>query len=282
MYRVEFVDHCVLLSRWLAGHPEALLTVLPMGLLLISATRSVRTAREQVRNTRRLLRDLGPSVLPTARLVAMGHRLGIHDRLDVVDNPVPAVFCHRLWKPRVCVTTRLLDLLDDEELGAVLIHERHHIFRHDPARLVAARMILACTGFLPGARAIYHQFYTASELAADAAAAELPGGRLALASAMLKLVRMQRTLLADGAAVSALSTVPSRVEALLSPAPEPTRVPWFSVAETTAALVLVVVLMSAPVVLAARPEVIAMHPCATAVEPPPAPVNGPDAARGGP
>jgi beta-lactamase regulating signal transducer with metallopeptidase domain len=248
------------MTQWLADHPEVALTLVPMLLLPVSALSAAVTLRRQLRGTRQLTTGLG-SAATDARTVEVAERLGVRDRLDVVDSTVPLIFCHNILRPRICLTTRLLELLDDEELAAVLLHERHHLVRRDPARLLIARMVLAGTAYLPGASTVFHHFYASSEIAADTAA--LPGGRLALASAMVKLARAQSGLLTDNRALSALSTVPNRIEALLAPAPPPPSLPWSSLVKTLGALVLLVSIVSAPVAMGARPEVAAMHPCST-------------------
>lgn len=282
MYRIEFIDHCASIYEWLVGHPEALLTAVPIGLVFAFTTRALRAIGEQIRHTRRLRRDLGQIVPLPPRFSALMQRLGIAARLDVVEAAVSAVFCHRVWQPRICVTTAVLTLLDADELAAVLLHERHHLRRRDPARLALARTVLAGTGFLPGAGAIYERYFEASELAADAAALQLPGGRLALANAMLKLARSQAKLLVDASVVCSASTVPSRVAALLAAAPPASPMPWAALVQASATLMVLVALMSAPLALATRPEAGARHPCAALGAPPAsAPVIGPGTVESG-
>ena len=97
----------------------------------------------------------------------------------------PHAFCIGLLRPRVYVSRAVLDLLDDDELDAVLAHEAHHAQRRDPLRLLVARALGDGLFFLPLVRRLAERYAALAELAADEAAASGRGGRRALASAML-------------------------------------------------------------------------------------------------
>jgi Zn-dependent protease with chaperone function len=137
----------------------------------------------QVWRTARALRGLGGAAGPSVRLPAAQ---GL--RPAVVDDPHPWAVTHGLWRPRVAISTGLLALLGPQELEAVLAHERHHVLRRDPLRLLLARAALAALLWTPGGRALLHTFTEASELAADAFAMEQVGPRT-LASALHKIAR---------------------------------------------------------------------------------------------
>lgn len=260
-YRNGFRDHCVDLAQWLAHHPEIALVALPLGLLVAFAMCALRRGYIQIRHTRQLMRVLRAVRPLPASVAAPALQLGIQADLDVVDHPVPAAFCHGLLRPRICLTVGLLDLLDADELLAVLLHERHHMRRRDPVRLFLVRALLAGIGFLPGAQIIYDRYLAVSELAADEAASAMPGGRLALASSILKMTRAYRSLLSDDAAISALSTVSGRVEALMAPEFQPRWLPVGAMVRLMAGLALLVTGLAAPVALVGYPEPASLHGC---------------------
>src|SRR2546421_8523116 len=56
---------------------------------------------------------------------------------------------HGLRRPRILLSTGLVEALDAAELTAVLVHERHHLWRWDPLRLLAARLLAGYGWFLP-------------------------------------------------------------------------------------------------------------------------------------
>lgn len=106
-------------------------------------------------------------------------------RLFLVDDDRPQAFCAGLVRPRVYVSTAALVALDDDELRAVLAHERHHQCRRDPLRLLVVRALGDALFFMPVLRRLRERYAILAELAADEAAVSAAGSRSALASALL-------------------------------------------------------------------------------------------------
>lgn len=124
----------------------------------------------------------------------MTHSLQIIGRLPgqpsvlLVDAGEPVAFCAGWLRPRVYMSTGVLDRLSECELRAVLAHERQHRALRDPLRLAVGRVLCQALFFLPVLNALHSDYAEAAELTADAAAlVELNGARAALASAMLTL-----------------------------------------------------------------------------------------------
>lgn len=109
------------------------------------------------------------------------------DRMRVffVDDDRPQAFCAGLVRPRVYVSTAALVALDDDELRAVLAHERHHQRRRDPLRLLVVQALGDALFFMPVLRRLRERYAILAELAADEAAVSAAGSRSALASALL-------------------------------------------------------------------------------------------------
>jgi hypothetical protein len=149
------------------------LAVLGGAVLLVTA----RTAWRQVRATRRMTRSL-----PVIR------RLAEQPSVLVVDTSAPVAFCAGWLRPRVYVSTGVLDRLSEPELRAVLAHEGQHGALRDPLRLAVGRVLAQALFFLPVLSALHSDYADAAELTADAAAlVALDGAGGALASAMLTL-----------------------------------------------------------------------------------------------
>ncbi len=168
------------------------LAVLGGAVLLVTA----RAAWRQVQATRRMTRSL-----PVIR------RLAGQPSVLLVAADAPVAFCAGWLRPRVYVSTGVLDRLSDRELQAVLAHERQHRALRDPLRLAVGRVLCQALFFLPVIGALHSDYADAAELTADAAAlVALDGAGGALASAML-------TLGAAGDGEVAISS--RRVDALL-------------------------------------------------------------------
>jgi Zn-dependent protease with chaperone function len=115
--------------------------------------------------------------------------LGLATRLDVVAGEDAFAVTYGLIRPRILVSTGLTVALTPAEIGAVLAHEREHLRRRDPLRLLAARLFAAWGWYLPAAGWLARRAALRRELAADRAAAGFIG-RAVLAGALLKLAAM--------------------------------------------------------------------------------------------
>lgn len=87
-------------------------------------------------------------------------------------------------RPRIYISSALVDLLDERELRCVLAHERHHAQRHDPLRRALVQAVCDGFWFIPALRKTARAHATVSELAADAVAMRQTGPQ-PLASALL-------------------------------------------------------------------------------------------------
>lgn len=99
----------------------------------------------------------------------------------------PFAFCYGLWRPRIVVSTRLVEILPDSALSAVLLHETWHCHRRDPLRLWLIDGLCAMFFFLPVLREWRAGVQLSIELAADRFAIEKVG-RVSLAEALWVLL----------------------------------------------------------------------------------------------
>lgn len=106
-------------------------------------------------------------------------------RVFLIDDERPQAFCARSLRPRIYLSTGALIVLDDDELRAVIAHERHHQQRRDPLRVLIAHALGDALFFLPVLRRLRRRYAALAELAADEAAVAAVGSRSVLASALL-------------------------------------------------------------------------------------------------
>ena len=153
--------------------------------------------------TRRFNRRVQRSALPLpTRLLRIGTDLGIGDQLTYLPWEKPAACCYGFIRPRIAVTAALARQLDDEELLAVLAHERQHLLRRDPLRYLVLHALTAAACIFPVAPALRRRQEARIELAADRAAlAVAPRG--ALAGAMLAVLDVPPVPVAGTAWLSA-------------------------------------------------------------------------------
>jgi Zn-dependent protease with chaperone function len=198
---------------WLASEPyefTAVTAVAGSGLLALAGALRVAwpTARGH-RALRRLLRTAARPLPAPVRVAAS--RLGIADGVEVVAVGEAFAVTHGLIRPRILLSTGLVDALDVAELAAVLVHERHHLMRRDPLLLLAARLLAGYAWFLPLLRWWAQRLALQRELAADRAATT-SAGVAAVAGALLKLADLPTP--AAVAAVNPMGNLPDRIAQL--------------------------------------------------------------------
>lgn len=189
---------------------------------LVMALRGLRRAIAQLDRTCQAIRYLVllPKQPAAPVVAALAHKLDIQARLDVVISTSAEAFCYGLLRPRICVTTGLLHLLSLDELEAVLRHERHHLRRRDPLRVLVWTAIDGGCWWNKGRG---EQARLRRELAADRAVIAA-GGRAALAGALLKLLACSGESLAAGdLAIGGLSVTDARIDQLLGAGQRPPR-----------------------------------------------------------
>jgi hypothetical protein len=134
----------------------------------------------------------------------------------VVDSPGTIACCIGLWRPQILVSQGVLDILEADELAAVLAHERAHAVRRDNLQ----RFILhAATRFWPARirERIRAQHAVDAEQACDRMAERVTGSRDAVASA-IRILAAALPGLQPGRGLAFGSSSPSaRLDALQQP-----------------------------------------------------------------
>jgi Zn-dependent protease with chaperone function len=110
----------------------------------------------------------------------------------VVDDVVPFAFCRGVLRPHIYLSTGLENLLNAEELNAVLAHEKVHARRRDPLRVLVAHVVAAALFPVPLSRLLRDRYLAWLEISADR---EVIGksGPGPLAGALLKLIQYSPT-----------------------------------------------------------------------------------------
>lgn len=117
---------------------------------------------------------------------------GLPIGVQVIRSPVPVAALVGIVRPRVILSTTLLELLPPDELLAVLQHEAAHHTRRDLLTEACIELLAAC--HLPLLGGLLKTTYRdAVELACDARAAAHLGSGLPGASALLRLHRWALT-----------------------------------------------------------------------------------------
>ncbi|WP_307195542.1 M56 family metallopeptidase [Neobacillus niacini] len=115
--------------------------------------------------------------------------LGDNHRLTIVKSEQSLAFTMGIRSPSIVLSTALIDLLEDEELKAVIEHERFHQNNRDPFLIFILQIIAQSLWFIPLTKWCYENYKIICEILADEYAIKHTGSQLGLGSALLKLIR---------------------------------------------------------------------------------------------
>jgi len=221
-----------------------------VGLVLLLALCGISlglvTLFRQITATALLIRRLVAQkvALPQSVLVA-ADGLDLEDRIDVVADERPFSFCYWFVRPRICLSTALVDRLEPDELRAVLYHERYHLRQRDPLRQVVARYFAAGLYVVPVVDELLSFHTLQKEIEADQEAVRASGGVRSLAGALYKLLPYADDVsLGLLVPVSSLSVTEARIEQLVAGQPLSVRLSPVSVVLSGGALVAAAVLVA--------------------------------------
>jgi Zn-dependent protease with chaperone function len=110
----------------------------------------------------------------------------------VVDSGSAGAFATGGGRPKIVVSTELLERLDLLEIEAVLAHEIAHVQAHDVPLVALAGFMRDLVVWNPIAHISYRKLTANRELEADRRAAEMIGDPLTVASGLLKVCEMLR------------------------------------------------------------------------------------------
>ncbi len=218
---------CIFFLFGLEQIPVASLTIVAFS--LASAAGLLRTIRA-VRRENRLLTALPLSAVADGLLGEQATRAGIG--LYALPSSRPGAFCVGLLRPRVVVTTALLERLEPEEQEAAVCHELAHARSREPLKCLLARLAARTFFWLPAVGALLDRYLLVKELAADREAIARTS-RPALAGA-LSQVLAQPT---PAGAVGMDEFAAARVDRLFEPAARLPRLirPWQLIVSALAA-----------------------------------------------
>lgn len=183
-------------------------------------------------------------VLPSSvALAASG--LDLDGRIDVVADERPFSFCYWFARPRICLSTALVERLDPDELRAVLYHERYHLRQRDPLRQIVARYFAAGLYVVPVVDELLSFHTLQKEIDADQEAVRASGDVRSLASALYKLLPdADDVSLGLLVPVSSLSVTEARIDQLVAGRPVAIGLSRVSVVLSAGALVAAAVLVA--------------------------------------
>jgi Zn-dependent protease with chaperone function len=162
------VSACILFAQELPHLPPALLFV---SLTAVASGAALGRALCSLWREQRLIR-----ALPLVALSESGYRAALPGIPDVdvyvLRSRWQGAFCAGVLRPRVVVSSALLDDLDPDECEAVVAHELSHARGRGPLKLALGRLSARSLFWVPVLRDLIDRYLLLTELAADRAAVE--------------------------------------------------------------------------------------------------------------
>ena len=119
-----------------------------------------------------------------------GARVPSVENVTLFEDRSPLAFTGGFLRPRVFLSTGLMEILDEKEFRAVVLHESHHQRSKDPLKGLVVSFISDFLFFLPVSSFLKRTFHLTSELTADAYAIRSQSDPLDLVSSLLKVQKL--------------------------------------------------------------------------------------------
>ena len=94
-----------------------------------------------------------------------------------------------VFRPKIIVSTGLLEMFSEQETEAILLHEWHHCRNYDPLKVLSVTLIRESMGYVPILKGMVHYYKVWSELLADRFVIKQMGSAYELGNVLLKLSR---------------------------------------------------------------------------------------------
>lgn len=211
---ISFTSNPLLFGSYLALGVALLLFV------YLQLQKITRIYFETRKYTHKILRN---SIPLSQKIKIVAGNLNLTGKINEVDIEEPIVFCYGMKNPKICISSLIVRKLNDEELFAVLEHEKQHLLQNEPFKLFIIQFIVSSIGFMPGIKAITKQYKILCELLADYHATNGFTHKGPLARALYKVINLNNvSFTKKNLALSYFSAViEERINILTSPENEP-------------------------------------------------------------
>lgn len=114
------------------------------------------------------------------------------NHLIIVSHPIPLAITMGLMQPKVVLSTGLMNLLNENEIEAVIAHEMAHLKSRDPLTIFFMTLCSSTIWYIPILKWMNKQYRIMKELAADDYAIEKQETTVHLGSALLKMLKVRQ------------------------------------------------------------------------------------------
>ncbi|MBS4201595.1 M56 family metallopeptidase [Bacillus sp. FJAT-49732] len=143
------------------------------------------------------------------------------EEILVLSHPTPMAFTMGFVSPKIIITTGLINLLNNDELKAVISHEMYHKENRDPLKIFLLSLSSSIMWYIPIQKWFHHKYRVIQEILADEFAIKQQETYVNLGNALLKMLKVGRQDKMPFTYVSFADTsVNYRIEYILNPLKE--------------------------------------------------------------
>ena len=171
----------------------------------------------QIIKTRKFVNNLLLAKIKTPQRVNdIAKEIDILDKIVVVDTNSLTSFCYGLTLPKICLSLKIVEKLTDNELKAVLLHEKYHLQNRDPLKVLLSQVAISMFFFVPILKDFHKHYSYSKEIHADQIVSHTKYAK-DLKSALLKTLTSTSPNLSGVAFFSGEGILEERVKALTTP-----------------------------------------------------------------
>lgn len=137
-------------------------------------------------------------------------------KVVIVKNNKSFAFCFGIIRPKIYISTGLLDIVNTKELEAILIHERYHLRSRDTISTAVISTIESLFLFFPVVLDILRNFQIRQELKADQEVIKTTGSSRAILSVLKKLIKSSSDSFQATPAIASRYTLEPRINSLVN------------------------------------------------------------------
>lgn len=178
--------------------------------------------RGVIRTRNFIFNTFSRTVKPSSKLTETARSINLLGKVVEVQQSKSEIFCYGFFKPRICITSRLVRRVSKNQLRAILLHEKNHLASRDPLKIFIINVVKKCLPFFPGLKKLIKQFEIGLELSADERATNHFREVKPLGKALLKIAEDNKEhrenfhAQSQEAAVTYLGVTEARIDRLLS------------------------------------------------------------------
>ncbi|MFD1139289.1 M56 family metallopeptidase [Paenibacillus urinalis] len=205
------------LGLWSLIH---LLNVLVLSTFLLMLLYIIKHAVRTM-NVNKYIRWLKDDTM-SKELASRYKHLHLEQQMIVISAAEPVALAFGMFRRRIVLSTGLIDMLDEQELTAVLYHEYYHLRHYDPLKTFLLTLSVSILGYVPILKNILANYKMVREILADNYAIKQSGSAVGIGGALIKLIRSGRRdhRLFTGAVVSPFAadvSINDRISRILEP-----------------------------------------------------------------